>query len=63
MDIKPCPFCGGEAELQELPTAPDRCLVKCLKCWAKSVFVEWCDKERAIESWNQRAALKACEGE
>ena len=54
-DLKPCPFCGGNAELR----AADNKKVKtdwyvlCLGCCAKT-FPYW-NREKAAEAWNRRA--------
>lgn len=48
--IKPCPFCGGEAEF--VMSGGDR-RVDCKKCGARS---DWYDTEaEAIAAWNNRA--------
>lgn len=57
-NLKPCPFCGGEAELESrffpysYPTQ-DWYYVYCKSC---NVQVdEYESKEKAIEAWNKRA--------
>jgi hypothetical protein len=47
--LKPCPFCGGEADIGGDPHS-DR-WVFCIKCYA-SVFDTYLDG--AIQSWNTR---------
>jgi Lar family restriction alleviation protein len=63
-EIKPCPFCGGEAELQTIGNdyAQSRSVeIKCTSCYTKQITgairqsLEWC-KETAIEKWNKRPA-------
>lgn len=54
--LKPCPFCGGEAILEEIPGNPDS---KDAYCWAagcKECDIGWYGdtKEDAIEKWNRR---------
>ena len=56
-DLKPCPFCGGEAEVMH--TGGIGCsndtfsIVECVRCWAKTAF---CDTEaEAVKAWNTRA--------
>jgi Lar family restriction alleviation protein len=54
VELKPCPFCGGEAEINDIG---DRTYGSCLECCARS---EWYwrteDKNltRAIRAWNTR---------
>lgn len=56
-EIKPCPFCGGKAELN---TEKGRFFsyIKCTNCGAESGLVkisaEYCADERAKELWNRR---------
>lgn len=55
--LKPCPFCGGEAQLIDM-----RCLhwVCCIECGARvqsTKFAEEGDAE-AIAKWNRRAEDK-----
>lgn len=60
--IKPCPFCGGEAEYHECntdyPTEHKDCYIRCASCLARierNTKVE--DKEmkfRVISLWNRR---------
>lgn len=52
-ELKPCPFCGGEAYVQF--SAFQTAEVVCSKCGARGTA--WCfekNEERAIESWNRR---------
>lgn len=57
--LKPCPFCGGEAKLQEKIIAKGAWWsVVCLneKCGAHIFFywAEW-NKETNVKRWNRRA--------
>ena len=64
-ELKPCPFCGGEAVLRNetemvgFGSCDDIYFVKCVICEAQgSKFGVWAGKnrkEKAIEAWNRRA--------
>ena len=46
--LKPCPFCGGEAEVEG-----ERIFwVSCQKCWVETSSFN--TLEEAIEAWNRR---------
>ena len=53
--LKPCPFCGGEAELKD---TSGFIVVKCESCGVESgmvkVSAEYCANDKATESWNRR---------
>lgn len=49
-ELKPCPFCGGEAELITRNMAPDA-FVKCENNCPRMCS----DDEKAIDEWNKRA--------
>ena len=54
--LKPCPFCGGEAEIQ---VDYDRVVfVICKNCKARTyaipIVAEYCANEVAAEKWNRR---------
>ena len=64
VDLKPCPFCGGEARIRTGVTSgvpkSSKAIVICQKCLASTDL--FCDKEgdakfvfEAIEAWNRRA--------
>ena len=58
-ELKPCPFCGGEAEFDE-----DRCdeghehiFIVCKECEARGGWIsmeQLHDKKKAIKDWNTR---------
>lgn len=48
--LKPCPFCGGEAESKELWNRDYE--IECKKCGARSG--EYLKEKYAIENWNRR---------
>ena len=60
-ELKPCPFCGGEAILRKVATGRSRSgyeyYIRCgnLKC---PVYVVTCNRDtedEVIENWNRRA--------
>ena len=53
-ELKPCPFCGGEAEIRRWHVFGRKChvTVQCKKCKANSG--DWHNKKRAIDGWNRR---------
>ena len=50
MELKPCPFCGGEARLYQ--SYDGFWVVQCIGCACGTLFFK--DKEFAIERWNRR---------
>ena len=52
-DLKPCPFCGGEAEYESERVS---CWIECSKCGAKSGYAFVAYPQEAVEAWNERVA-------
>lgn len=52
--LKPCPFCGGEAELIK-PRLETPWTVECKKCGC-ILFTEYECQRKAIAAWNRRQA-------
>lgn len=55
--MRPCPFCGAEARIEENPIPwLSGVAVVCgnISCFVM-VSTKYMDKERAIKTWNQRA--------
>ena len=50
-ELKPCPFCGGEAKLTDLTQAPES-WVECTECGARTRFFS--NSEEAADAWNAR---------
>jgi Lar family restriction alleviation protein len=62
-ELKPCPFCGGEAEFHSLLPRYDDAFVRCPNCEIDGPrFGGNDDREgsnaQAIAAWNTRAALR-----
>lgn len=53
-DLKPCPFCGGEAILETVDgNSPEECYIYCPECdFESGVYSE---PKFIIEKWNRRA--------
>ncbi len=60
VELKPCPFCGGEAKMLDLRKAHLGVFyfVECRerKCQVKTRYL--CTEEEAAEVWNRRAETK-----
>lgn len=56
-ELKPCPFCGGKAEIisEETYSGHNLFWVECIECDCRTSDYEDNEKE-AIESWNRRVA-------
>lgn len=50
MELKPCPFCGGEADMGEV--IDGLYIVNCTKCFASSASSK--SKELVVRHWNRR---------
>lgn len=53
--LKPCPFCGGEAEFERTGTSLHSCIVSCTNCGARHESGD--EDGNSGRSWNMRAAL------
>ena len=62
-DLKPCPFCGGEAVFHNSLRPPETypCRVYCDNCWAE--VGGYSTEAEAIAAWNSRAEASGCECE
>lgn len=58
---KPCPFCGGEAEVKKSVFGDNRgyAFISCKSCGASSknfnMSLDYCAVEEATKAWNRRA--------
>lgn len=50
MELKPCPFCGGEADMGKV--IDGLYIVNCTKCFASSATSK--SKELVVRHWNRR---------
>lgn len=57
-ELKPCPFCGGKAELQHECVGSGYSYIRCVHCGIKSImFIKSFDRssdEDAVNYWNRR---------
>jgi Lar family restriction alleviation protein len=58
-DLKPCPFCGGKAEIR-MVDAPEY-TAQCTKCHAQGPSVRY--RSAVASAWNTRATATPTEGE
>ena len=57
-ELKECPFCGGEADIDEIAGNPDTDEPYAWEVGCKKCNIGWYEetKEKAIAMWNRRAA-------
>lgn len=55
MKLKPCPFCGGEAMLEQGATELDN-FIYCSKCRAGTRIFN--TKNSAVKAWNRREPIE-----
>lgn len=53
MELKPCPFCGGDALLVHYTIAP--CRVVCEECGCGTHWFANEESDMAVAAWNRRA--------
>ena len=52
VELKPCPFCGGKAEIIGGISERSSAQVRCTQC---SCSTSYCHINMAIDKWNRRA--------
>ena len=50
-ELKPCPFCGGEADIR---TVGEISYIECATCHCQTESVHYKEKNKIIEAWNKR---------
>lgn len=60
-ELKPCPFCGGEADIVDIPSHRDHSMELIVTCVADGCLYEcatpaFTTEAEAIAAWNRRAA-------
>ena len=51
-ELKPCPFCRGEAKIKRVTGSINYRYVKCSSCGARTK--EWFGVDVAVKTWNTR---------
>ena len=51
-ELKPCPFCGGEAKIKRVTGSINYRYVKCSSCGARTK--EWFGVDVAVKTWDTR---------
>ena len=49
--LKPCPFCGGEADYRTMGVGV---YIKCVKCGCNTQTFHYKERQEAIKAWNRR---------
>lgn len=57
-ELKPCPFCDGEAEMRNPWTSNTNYYVECYECGCTTAIFD--TPEKAVEAWNRRADSPHC---
>lgn len=55
--LKPCPFCGGEAEIERMGTNRQSCIIACTECGCRHEGPD--EYDRCGYQWNLRATDQA----
>jgi len=52
IELKPCPFCGGEAEIERIGTRRQSCIIACTECGCRHEGAD--EGDRCGSEWNCR---------
>lgn len=55
IDLKPCPFCGGEADISHDHTVEENHAYGCRRC---GIWFDTFNSDEAFDAWNARTATK-----
>jgi hypothetical protein len=60
-ELKPCPFCGGEADIRHehrwisgMNGGYSGTYIVCKKCCCRTCTYDWEDEDQMYEAWNRR---------
>ena len=57
-ELKPCPFCGGEAHIEQFMQPKEEWRIKCVDCPTRFGRCAGLNKKEVIKAWNKRAPKK-----